>query len=142
MAKPRRSAGGAQLNRSLGELEGPIRDLDLRLFAKDYEVSSVKSGSGEPPDRAQICAPVLVVYRLILFFSEPILGPPEWTFGRRNAKKSVKKVDSTRHVATNCAKPGSGSKSGQKVDRTVIGLRTETISSAFAGGATCPAGSF
>ena len=56
MAKPRRSAGGAQLNRSLGEFEGPIRDLDLRLFAKDYQVSSVKSGSGEPPDRAQICA--------------------------------------------------------------------------------------
>ena len=55
------------------------------------------------------------------FFSEPILGPPEWYFGRGNAKKSVKKVDSTRHVATNCAKPGSGSKSGQKVDRTVIG---------------------
>ena len=55
-AKPRRSAGGAQLNRFLGELEGPIRDLDLRLFAKYYEVSSVKCGSGELPDRAQICA--------------------------------------------------------------------------------------
>ena len=38
---------------------------------------------------------------LKLFFSEPILGPPEWTFGRRNAKTSVKKVDSTRHVAAN-----------------------------------------
>ena len=55
-AKPRRSAGGAQLNRSLGEFEGPIGDLDLSNFAKDYQVSSAESGSGEPPDRAQICA--------------------------------------------------------------------------------------
>ena len=60
-AKPRRSAGGAQLNRFLGELEGPIRDLDLRLFAKDYHISSAKSGSGEPPDRAQICPSVVDV---------------------------------------------------------------------------------
>jgi hypothetical protein len=44
IAKPRRSAGGAQLNRSLGEFEGPIRDLNLRLFAKDYQVSSAKVG--------------------------------------------------------------------------------------------------
>ena len=56
-AKPRRSAGGAQLNRSLGEFEGPIRDLDLRLFATVAAFSSAESGSGEPPDRAQICAP-------------------------------------------------------------------------------------
>ena len=55
-AKPRRSAGGAQLNRFLGELEGPIRDLDLRLFATVSAFSSAESGSGEPPDRAQICA--------------------------------------------------------------------------------------
>ena len=143
IAKPRRSAGGAQLNRSLGELEGPIRDPVLARFPKVAAFSSAESGSDEPPDRAQICAMLLlVVCRVKLFFSEPILGPPEWYFGRGNAKKSVKKVDSIRHVATNCAKPGSGSKSGQKVDRTVIGLRTETISSAFAGGATCPAGSF
>ena len=140
-AKPRRSAGGAQLNRSLGELEGPIRDPVLARFPKVAAFSSAESGSGEPPDRAQIC-PMMMMCRLILFFSGPVSGPPEWTFGRGNAKKSVKKVDSTRHVATNCAKPGSGSKSGQKVDRTVIGLRTETISSAFVGGATCPAGSF
>ena len=32
------------------------------------------------------------------FFSEPILGPPEWNFGRRNAKMNVKKADSTRTV--------------------------------------------
>ena len=55
-AKPRRSAGGAQLKRSLGEFEGPIGDLDLSNFAKDYQVSSAESGSGEPSDRAQICA--------------------------------------------------------------------------------------
>ena len=55
-AKPRRSAGGAQLNRSLGELEGPIRDLDLARFPRVAAFSSAESGSGEPPDRAQICA--------------------------------------------------------------------------------------
>ena len=51
---------------------------------------------------------------LKLFFSEPILGPPKVDFSRENAKKSVKKVDSTRHVATNCAKSGSGTKPRQK----------------------------
>ena len=56
IAKPRRSAGGAQLNRSLGELEGPIRDPVLARFPKVAAFSSAESGSGEPPDRAQICA--------------------------------------------------------------------------------------
>ena len=55
MAKPRRSAGGAQLNRSLGELEGTIRDPVLARFPKVATFSSAESGSGEPPDRAQIC---------------------------------------------------------------------------------------
>ena len=59
IAKPRRSAGGAQLNRSLGEFEGPIRDLDLGLLATVSTFSSAESGSGEPPDRAQICAPMM-----------------------------------------------------------------------------------
>ena len=121
IAKPRRSAGGAQLNRSLGELEGPIRDHVLARFPKVAAFSSAESGSGEPPDRAQICAMMLSDAISNFFFSEPILGPPKMDFSRENAKKSVKKVDSTRHVATNCAKPGSGSKSDEKVDRTVIG---------------------
>ena len=59
-AKPRRSAGGAQLNRSLGEFEGPIRDLDLARFPRVAAFSSAESGSGEPPDRAQICPLVLL----------------------------------------------------------------------------------
>ena len=67
MAKPRRSAGGAQLNRSLGEFEGPIRDPVLARFAKHYQVSSAESGSGEPPDRAQICA-MLVMKPFNTFF--------------------------------------------------------------------------
>ena len=66
-AKPRRSAGGAQLNGSLRELEGPIRDLDLRLFATVSAFSSAESGSGEPPDRAQIC-PCDVVEAVSNFF--------------------------------------------------------------------------
>ena len=57
MAKPRRSAGGAQLNRFLGEFEGPIRDPVLARFATVSAFSRVESGSGEPPDRAQICPP-------------------------------------------------------------------------------------
>ena len=96
-AKPRRSAGGAQLNRSLGEFEGPIRDLDLKLFATNYQVSSVKSGSGEPPDRAQICAMMLMLMcRLILFFSEPFLRPPKVNLRHRNGKMNVKKSDIAR----------------------------------------------
>ena len=59
-AKPRRSAGGAQLNGSLGESEGPIRDPDLSHFATVSAFSSAESGSREPPDRAQICACVVV----------------------------------------------------------------------------------
>ena len=61
-AKPRRSAGGAQLNRFLGEFEGPIRDLDLARFPRVAAFSSAESGSGEPPDRAQICAMMMLLY--------------------------------------------------------------------------------
>ena len=57
---------------------------------------------------------VFVRATLKLFFSEPILGPPEWTFGRRNAKMNIKKLDSTRTETSNCAKSGSGTKSRQK----------------------------
>ena len=60
-AKPRRSAGGAQLNRFLGESEGPIRDPVLARFARVAAFSSAESGSGEPPDRAQICAMMMVL---------------------------------------------------------------------------------
>ena len=100
IAKPRRSAGGAQLNRSLGELEGPIRDPVLARFPKVAAFSSAESGSGEPPDRAQICAPPFDA-SLKLFFSEPILGPPNVDFSRENEKMDSKKPVSTRHVATN-----------------------------------------
>ena len=89
IAKPRRSAGGAQLNRSLGELEGPIRDPVLARFPKVAAFSSAESGSGEPPDRAQICAPMSEAC-LKLFFSEPILGPPNVDFSRENEKMDSK----------------------------------------------------
>ena len=46
---------GARLDGFLAESEGPIRDPDLSNFAKDYQFSSLESGSGQPPDRAQIC---------------------------------------------------------------------------------------
>ena len=67
-AKPRRSAGGAQLNRSLGEFEGPIRDLDLARFPRVAAFSSAESGSGEPPDRAQICAMMMPIPLMFDFF--------------------------------------------------------------------------
>ena len=38
---------------------------------------------------------------LKLFFSEPILGPPNVDFSRENEKMDSKKPVSTRHVATN-----------------------------------------
>ena len=77
-------------------MEGPIRDPVLARFPKVAAFSSAESGSGEPPDRAQICAMSDDVEAgLKLFFSEPILGPPKVDFSRENAKKSVKKVDST-----------------------------------------------
>ena len=102
IAKPRRSAGGAQLNRSLGELEGPIRDPVLARFPKVAAFSSAESGSGEPPDRAQICAMMMLSDASSNFFSEPILGPPKVNFRHRNAKKkSVKKVDRARLEAPN-----------------------------------------
>ena len=54
-AKPRRSAEGARLDGFLAESEGPIRDPALTYFATVSAFSSAQSGSGEPPDRAQIC---------------------------------------------------------------------------------------
>ena len=72
-------AAGVRLDGFLAESEGLSGDLGLRHFANNYQVSSVKSGSGQPPDRAQIC-PMLLMCRLILFFSEPVSGPPKWNF--------------------------------------------------------------
>ena len=59
---------------------------------------------------------------LKLFFSEPILGPPNVDFSRENANMNVKKSDIARTSPS---------------ERFVCRL-----DSAFAGGATCPAGSF
>ena len=49
-------AAGVRLDGFLAESEGLSGDLGLRRFANNYQVSSVKSGSGQPPDRAQICS--------------------------------------------------------------------------------------
>ena len=49
-------AAGVRLDGFLAESEGLSGDLGLRHFANNYQVSSVKSGSGQPPDRAQICS--------------------------------------------------------------------------------------
>ena len=76
-------------------MEGPIRDPVLARFPKVAAFSSAESGSGEPPDRAQICA-LCVDASLKLFFSEPILGPPNMDFSRENTKMNVKKSDIAR----------------------------------------------
>ena len=49
-------AAGVRLDGFLAESEGLSGDLGLRHFPNNYQVSSVKSGSGQPPDRAQICS--------------------------------------------------------------------------------------
>ena len=94
-------AAGVRLDGFLAESEGLSGDLHLRHFAKHYQVSSVKSGSGQPPDRAQICSFVDVEARLKLFFSEPVSGPPKGNLRHRNAKKSVRNVDRARLEAPN-----------------------------------------
>ena len=81
-------------------MEGPIRDPVLTRFPKVAAFSRAESGSGEPPDRAQICAMFDVVEAGLIFF-EPILGPAKWYFSRENEKMDSKKPVSTRHVATN-----------------------------------------
>ena len=91
-AKPRRSAGGAQLNRSLGEFEGPIRDLDLARFPRVAAFSSAESGSGEPPDRAQICPPMMCEASLKTFFYEPILEQRNGILVEETRKKTFRKV--------------------------------------------------
>ena len=95
-------AAGVRLDGFLAESEGLSGDLGLRHFANNYQISSVKSGSGQPPDRAQICSfddDADVPFNI--FFSEPVSGPPKWNFRRGNAKKSVKKVDRARLEAPN-----------------------------------------
>ena len=90
-AKPRRSAGGAQLNRSLGELEGPIRDPVLARFPKVAAFSSAESGSGEPPDRAQICAPVMLGPVWNFFFLSRFWDRQKWILVVKTRKSQSKK---------------------------------------------------
>ena len=45
-----------RLDGFLAESQGLSEDLQLRHFAKHYQVSGVKSWSGQPPDRADICS--------------------------------------------------------------------------------------
>ena len=82
-------AAGVRLDGFLAESEGLSEDLGLRHFANNYQVSSVKSGSGQPPDRAQICSYDDVVRSSRFFFCEPDSGPTKWNFSRRNAQRDV-----------------------------------------------------
>ena len=60
---------GVRLDGFLAESKGPIRDPNLSRFATVSAFSSAQSGSGQPPDRAQICPFADVEAGLKLFFS-------------------------------------------------------------------------
>ena len=64
------------IRRLLSRIGGSVRDPDLAHFANVSAFSSVQNGSGEPPDRAEMCS-CDVEARLKLFFSEPVSGPPK-----------------------------------------------------------------
>ena len=82
----------------------------MSCFATTQTFSRPQSGSGQPPDRAQICSfDDDDEARVDLVFSEPVSGPPKVNLRHRNTKKSVKNVDRTRTEASNCAKHGPGS---------------------------------
>ena len=91
-AQPRRSAEGARLDGFLAESKGPFVDLDLRHFATNYQVSSAKSGSAQPPDRAQICACDDDVRVQTFFFGDPILEQRNGAQVEETRKKTSKKV--------------------------------------------------
>ena len=79
-------AAGVRLDGFLAESEGLSGDLDLRHFATNYQVSSVKSGSGDPPDRVQICQ-----------FSV-IFGPPKGILSDETRKRTSEKVILSEYV--------------------------------------------
>ena len=58
----------ARLDGFLAESEGPIRVPRLSCFATTQTFSSAQSGSGQPPDRAQICS----------YDDVPGFGPLKW----------------------------------------------------------------
>ena len=70
--------------------------------------SSAESGSGQPPDRAQIC-PMMMMMPFNTFFSEPVSEPPKWTCSRRNTKKNVRKSDIAANMSIELHQTGPGS---------------------------------
>ena len=86
-------AAGVRLDGFLAESEGPIRDPDLSNFAKDYQFWSLESGSGESPDRAQIC-PMMMCVSVSDFFVvvNPILDQQNGILVEETRKETSKKV--------------------------------------------------
>ena len=97
-AKPRRSAEGAQLNRFLGKLEGPIRDPVLARLPRVAAFSRVESGFGEPPDRAQICAPMMMMKPFNIFFLSQFLDRQNGIYSDETRKRMSEKVILSEYV--------------------------------------------
>ena len=85
------------IRRVLSRIGWSFWDLGLRHLADNYQVSSVKSGSGQPPDRAQMCS-FVCWSRLILFFSEPVSGPPNGILSDETRKRTSEKVILSEYV--------------------------------------------
>ena len=92
IAKPRRSAEGVRLDGFLAESAGPIRDPDLSNFTTVSAFSSSQSGSGQPPDRAQICPMCVRVCPFNIFFADPILDQQNGILVEETRKETSKKV--------------------------------------------------
>ena len=80
----------------------------MSCFATTHTFSSAQSGSGQPPDRAQICSFADDV-PFNIFLYEPVSEPPKVNLRHRNVKMNVQKSDIATNISPNCAKHGPGS---------------------------------
>ena len=97
------------LSRIRGSDQGPPFEL-FRDYTDVFECSKwVRATSRSSSDLFVWC---WWWCRLILFFSEPVSGPPKVNLRHINAKKHNEKSASTRHVASNWSKLGPGSSLG------------------------------
>ena len=85
------------LSRIRGSDQGPRFEL-FRDYTDVFESSKWVRATSRSSSDLSVC---LMMMLFNIFFSGPVSGPPNVNFERGNAKKSVKKPASTRHVASN-----------------------------------------